>query len=390
MNTLPFLSPAILLSSEPAIEVTDMVNWVEDLNFWRAPGIAALVFAGFWAAGAILFRGIFPALKKRWNNQEHEALYLIVEGFGRPLSVLFKVMGLCYALLSLGAWLPETTPYVIRSFFSGFEGFLHQALRISSILAVTWGLVRSSKVTGLLLKNARHRMGLHMSKSVTRFLGAVYKVVVISLAVVILLSELHYDVNGLIAGLGLGGLTIALAAKDSASNFFGGLVLVTEKPFEIGDWIICQNIEGIVEDITLRSTKIRTGAGALTIVPNSVLSAAAITNWSGKDMKVRRADFAVCLTYSTPREKLKAYCDDLRATLENDPDVAGESIIVRFSQLADSSLNIGVRFNVTQPAYGDFMAVMERINFQVVELAESHGVEFALPSRTVYLHQDDA
>ena len=145
----------------------------------------------------------------------------------------------------------------------------------------------------------RSRFDLGAGDTVIRFLERIYKAVILLFAGVLVVTEIGYNVNSLIAGLGLGGLTFALAAQDSASNFFGGLVIIFEKPFELGDWISTASLEGSVEDITFRSTKIRTLANALTVVPNSKLCGEPITNWTR--MKMRLAQFTLGLTYGTPK-----------------------------------------------------------------------------------------
>jgi MscS family membrane protein len=214
-------------------------------------------------------------------------------------------------------------------------------------------------------------------------------VLVVSFAVVIIITEFGYNVSALITGLGLGGLTIALAAKDSAANFFGGLIMVTEKPFEIGDWISFGSVEGTVEDINLRSTKIRTGPGSLTIVPNATLAAANITNWSG-GMEKRQANFKLALRYNIPEDKLREFLAVARTMLETDPEIQTDSVMVRFSGLSESSLDVLVRFYTTLPGYADHMRILERVNFSLMALAKEKDVEFAYPARTLYVQEQNA
>lgn len=227
-----------------------------------------------------------------------------------------------------------------------------------------------------------------MSKSVSRFLAAVFNVLVVALAIVIILSELDYDINGLIAGLGLGGLTIALAAKESAENFFGGLVLITEKPFEIGDYISTNSVEGTVEDINLRSTKIRLSSGSLTVVPNANLSSSPITNWSGV-MKKRRARFLLQLEYNTSAKQLKEFINSVQTLLETDPEILNESILVHFIEFGESSLNVQVVYYTALPGMADHLRINERINYGIIQLAQQYKVGFAFPTRTLYIQDTD-
>lgn len=361
----------------------------ENFVFWRYLLPAVIVCVAFWVAGVLVAKKIGPALAGRIDTEKHPHLEILVDGFRRPLGLFLQVLGVCAALLIISNFQPVNPPAAFTAFLGGLPAFVYKALRIAAICAVTWGLVASSDIMGLLLRKARSNLDLQMSHSVTRFLGAIFKVVVIAIAAVILLNEMKFDINGLIAGLGLGGLTIALAAKDAAANFFGGLVLVAEKPFEIGDWVTWEGIEGSVEDISLRSTKIRTGPGSLTYVPNASLAASPITNWSG-GMDRRRADFTLAFTYSATRHQLSEFTGGVITLLETDPEVETGSILVRFSEFGESGLNIRIMFYTTLPGFADHMRIRERINYALLDLAEKSGVKFAFPTRSLYVENDEA
>lgn len=135
------------------------------------------------------------------------------------------------------------------------------------------------------------------------FLKKIVKVLIFTVSGIAILSETGTNVTTIITGIGLGGLTFALAAQDTAQNLFGGMVILFDRPFAVDDWISTPDIEGVVEDITFRSTRIRTFPNALVIVPNSSLVSSPITNWSR--MNKRRASFSIGLTYDTPKEKWK-------------------------------------------------------------------------------------
>lgn len=352
--------------------------------------IALLVTAAFWLVSSFLYRRVGPGLVARLDEEKHPILIQLLRGFHHPVSALLKVAGICVGLLILSRQLEnEVLPQTIKHLLGVLPPMVERTLRIAIVVAVAWGLVVSSDISALLLRNARHRLDLHMSKSVSRFLTAVSNVVVIGIAGVILLAEFDININGLIAGLGLGGLTIALAAKDSASNFFGGLVLVIEKPFEIGDWIVCENVEGAVEDINLRSTKIRTASGALTIMPNATLAAAPITNWGG-GMEKRRADFILSLEYGSPKKQLREFTAEAQTMLETDPDIIPASIVVRLTDFAESSLGVRVIFDTSMPGFADHLRVRERVNYNLLDIANRLGLSFAFPSRSVYLAAEHA
>ncbi len=361
--------------------------WQQEESLLRPAALALLAFAGLWLLAALWARALGPALRRRAEAKgKHPAARLLLGGFARPVPAFLRVAGVCCALLVLGRqldadWLPRSLAWLPAA----LPPFANKALRVAAIIAVAWGLVASSDVSGLLLRNARHKLDIPLGKSVSRFLQALFNVAVIGITVVILLREFGLDVNGLIAGLGLGGLTVALAAKDSFSNFFGGLVLVTEKPFEIGDWVICADtVEGAVEDINLRSTKIRTADGSLTIVPNSTLSGAPITNWGG-GMEKRRADFILRFDYSSTRAQMREFTDAARTMLETDPEILSDSIIVRFTTLGESSLEVRIIFYTSNPGFAEHLQVRERVNYALMDIAKRSGLHHAFPARTVFM-----
>lgn len=346
---------------------------------------AFIVCAVFWVVSSVLYRKILPAVLKRYQDKKRTVVYQIICGFRLPLATYLKATGIALALLIISQKLVTLAlPASLLRFLASVPSGLGVAMRIATIVFFAWGLVLSSDVTGILLRRTRQRMDVEISQSVARFFSAVINVLVVAIAAVLILSELNFDINGLIAGLGLGGLTIALAAKDSASNFFGGLVLVTEKPFEIGDWISCADVEGTVEDINLRSTKVRTSTGSLTIVPNATLAAEPITNWGGV-MEKRRADFNITLEYGTSNKNLKKFANSIEEMLTQHPDVVENGIIVRFTELADSGPNIRVVFYTAPTALADHLRVREQVNYEILNIAGDVPVTFAYPSQMVYV-----
>ena len=149
------------------------------------------------------------------------------------------------------------------------------------------------------------------------FLSRILRVIIVVIAISVVAQEFDYNVSSFVAGLGIGGLAISLAAKDALANLFGGFVIITEKPFSIGDWIKTSTVEGTVEDITFRSTLVRTFADAVVTVPNATLANDSITNWS--KMGKRQIQFQLSVTYDTPRKNLENVVQDLRELLVNHP-----------------------------------------------------------------------
>ena len=280
-------------------------------------------------------------------------------------------IGLDYYYLPLSA---ETDVLISRVFRS-----------VLVILAASclWNLV------GLYVEHSEEYGGLpgvEIDLILVPFLSRVLKVVIAALALIVLLQEWDYDVNGFIAGLGLGGLAFALAAQQTLSNVFGGIVIITDKPFSIGDWILTPSVEGIVEDINFRSTRIRTFAQAVVTVPNSTLANEPITNWSR--MGKRRITFTLGLTYDTPRDKIEKCIQKIRAMLQNHTDVHPETILVYFDSYGDSSLNIFLYFFTRSTVWEEYLRVKEDVNLRIMGILEEEGVSMALPSTSIYFENE--
>lgn len=222
---------------------------------------------------------------------------------------------------------------------------------------------------------------LGAAEAVRRLLKKAVKVLIMIFVVLAILEAFGLPVTSLITGLGIGGLVISLAAQDTASNLIAGLVILIEHPFAIGDWISTSQEEGLVEDITFRSTKIRTIENTLAIIPNSVISAEMVTN--GSQRKKRMSEFTVGVCYDTPRSKIEKVCEEFRKLLADDEEI-DEPVVVRLSGFGSSSIDILVRYYTKTTDPLEFLEVTEKINLQIISIMEDNEVEFAFPSTTVY------
>ena len=199
----------------------------------------------------------------------------------------------------------------------------------------------------------------------------------------IIVSELGYDLNGLLAGLGLSGVVVALAAQDAAKNIFGGIVILWDKPFKIGDWIETTKFEGTVEDITFRSTRIRTFENSIVTIPNSTITNDALINWS--KMKKRRYKENFELELSTPLKKVCDIENEIIKMLEEHPRILNDNIIVRFDKVTENGYNLLVYVYTDALNLDDYLATSENINFKIMDILNKQRVELAYPSKSVYL-----
>ncbi|MBE0601052.1 MAG: mechanosensitive ion channel family protein [Firmicutes bacterium] len=282
-----------------------------------------------------------------------------------------------------------------------FLSLLLIALPYVSLQDVTYNLIQKILTTILLLvsyltlyralmiavnwrfQTQARRKPDKINLSARNFLISGIRVVLIILAAISVLTPWVGSLSGLIAGLGISSLAVALAAQDSLSNFFGSISLMLDKPFDVGDFItLPDNQMGTVEHVGLRSTRIRQLSGSLVSIPNAKLALDVIDNETKRTQ--RRIHFTVGLEYRTPDDQLTAFIKAVEALLLHDPDVLDDSIKVWFDAFADSSLTVGVIYRVNIADYFQMLTVKERINYGVLLAAKQTGVSMAFPSVSVY------
>ncbi len=211
------------------------------------------------------------------------------------------------------------------------------------------------------------------------------KVVSVILGILFLIQNMGYSVSGLIASLGLGGLTVALAAKDAVSNFFGSIVILIDSPFKIGDWVKMGNVEGVVEEIGFRSTKIRTFEKSLITVPNYKIANESIENFSNRDR--RRIKFTIGVEYSTSPDKVESVIQGIKDLIKSNSDIAKDFFLVNFTAFAESWLEIFVYCFTTTSDWKKYLEIKEELNLSIMKLLEREGVNFAFPSQSLYIEK---
>ncbi len=226
-----------------------------------------------------------------------------------------------------------------------------------------------------------------LKDTLVKFLIRLLKITTIVIIFILLLQTWGYDIRGLLASLGLVGMAIALAAKDTARHLFGSIMIFTDSPFKVGDWIKTPDVEGTIEDIGMRSTRVRTFAQALVSVPNGNLADSAILNWSKMDR--RRIKMTLGLTYATTSSQMQNILKEIRELLHNDEDIHKQTIYVYFSSFNDSSLDIFCYFFTKTIKWGEYMAVRERIYLEFMRIIEENGASFAFPSQSIYIEENN-
>ncbi len=221
------------------------------------------------------------------------------------------------------------------------------------------------------------------SKELASFLIKLTKVFVVTVGVVALLQDWGINVTGFIASLGLGGLAFALAAKDTAANIFGGVAILTDNIFKIGEWVKIGSAEGTVEDIGMRTTKIRAFDKRLIVVPNSVIANSNVENFSRRDR--RRIVMRLGLIYDTPAAVMEKVLSEIRGMLLKHPDIHNEPILIYFDEYQDSALSVFCYFFTKTAVWDDYLKIREDVNFKIKKIVEDNGASFAFPSNSLYI-----
>jgi len=259
--------------------------------------------------------------------------------------------------------------------------------KTSLIIGIFWALYRSEIIFKQFLEKYVYSKQIEIAVDFLPLFRKFIRAALIIFAVTIIIQEWGYNIGAIITGLGIGGLAVALAAKDTLANFFGSLMIIFDRPFAIGDWIIVADTEGIVEEIGFRTTKIRTFDKALVSVPNSKIATDNVVNWSRRDK--RRIMCRVGATYSTPPASLKKAVTDINDMLVNHEKINKETIMVFFDEFASSSLNIFVYCFADTSVWAEYLAIKEDVYFNIMDIFQKHGISFAFPSMSLYHETDD-
>jgi MscS family membrane protein len=196
-------------------------------------------------------------------------------------------------------------------------------------------------------------------------------------------QEWGYDVSGLVAGLGVGGLAVSLAAQDTLANLFGFTMIVGDRPFVVGEFIKTPDVEGIVEHVGMRSTRVRQLDQAYVTIPNAKLADSAILNWSR--LSKRRLDARLCIRYDARPEQLEALLERSRALLNAHEKTEPESVVVYLIEYGENGLIVLVRANLLLPDWIEFTAEKEKLFIDILKIVEELGLSIAFPSRSVYI-----
>lgn len=314
---------------------------------------------------ANLVINVLQPLTKRTKTYYDERILSALKG---PLTFVFIIIGvrLFFALLFL-----ETD--VVNDI-------------INSMIAynVFWAIYEMSYALRGVVYHFTARFNPELSHEMGNFILAFIRAIILAIGLGAILQVWGINVAGLVAGLGIGGLAFALAAKDTAANLFGSIALLLDKSIRIGEWIKIEGVEGVVEDIGMRTTKIRSFNKSLITLPNQMLANSPIENFSRRG--IRRIKMTIGVTYSTTSEQMEKILTEITTMLRNHKDIAQkETLLVNFTSFGESSLDIFIYTFSNTANWEKYMKIKEDVNLKIMKIIEENGSDFAFPSRSLYV-----
>lgn len=341
--------------------------WLGIWPLWRS---SVLVLAGILLIRLFYRRIILRAFHQFKETYEYDFLDDALNAFDAPIQTFLLIFAVyLFIILSPVNYL-SAHPAVDK------------IIRSSLIICVIWGVYNLCSAGHGFFMELLHRSSLNVNEALAGLASSFAHLLCILLGFVMVAKEWDYDISAFIASLGIGAMAIAFAAKDSLANIFGSIIIVLEQPFNIGDWISANGIEGTVEKISFRSTCVRTFTQELVFIPNSSLSNTPIVNFTKRQKY--RIQFTLGLTYGTTRNQLSSVCEDIRRMCVSLDEIYNDGIDINFFEFGDSSLNIRIVCYAKSPNYSMYLKTREKVNLGVLRILEENGVSCAFPSQSIY------
>jgi len=323
----------------------------------------------------VAFRVTFETITVLVKKTKTEFDDLLIKAIKSPLGYMILLQGFYTAILALQ--LPEKIGL--------FEiiSIVHAIYILSVSLIMLYFTFKIIDIIAYYLYMQAKKSESTLDDQLVPLIVKSLRIVVVTLGILFILQNFGYNITSLLAGLGIGGLAFALAAQNTVSNLFGSITIFSDKPFQLGDWIQVGDIEGTVEDVGFRTTRVRRFDQALVTVPNSHFINTGVVNYSA--MKKRRITFNLGVTYGTSASKINEVVAGIKKIIENDEEFENSFYMVRFTEFGAYSLNIFIYCFTKTTDWAEFLRIKEKFNLKIMQLVEEVGVEIAFPSQTIYL-----
>ena len=383
MLTLAQADSATQLTTHPTTAPAEAVEWYEKLfasNDAKQWGILLAILIATLAVGKIVSYLLSRQGKAMMDRRRMVALGMILRSLARPSALLIFGLGLQLAgtFMTLGDGLPGTPLWV----------WLRVCQAIIAI-AAGWAIYGLVDVIEMFLTRLTSRTGTQLDDQLVPILRKALRIFVVIVVLLFIAQNIFkWNVGAMLAGLGIGGLAFALAAQDMLKNLFGSVTIFADRPFQMGDRVKIGDHDGVVEVVGLRSTRIRLLSGHLVTVPNARVADSAVENITARPYIKRVMD--VTVTYDTPPQKMARAVEIIRQMLDAradhfPPDNPGR---VYFHEFESFSLNIVVYYWFTPPDWWEYLQFTHEFNMELLRRFNEEGIQFAFPTRTLYVKQD--
>ncbi len=363
------ISPALWLRS---LMPTTLKKSAFLLENWQWLGILILVVLGlaFDRLATALAARLWAAFFRRRTPEDLDRD--VAKATARPIGIIVMAVTWSLGLPWLGL------PPQALGIFSVVITFLITAGSV-------WAAYRGVDVLAALLEARARRSESKFDDLLVPLARKTLKIFIAAFGLVFVAENLDVDMTGLLAGIGIGGLALALAAKDAVKNVFGSLMVILDRPFEVGDAIVAAGVEGTVEELGFRSTRVRTFENSLVTLPNANLIDAVVDNRGKRNFRRWKTTFG--LTYDTSPEKIEAFCEGVRELIKHHPHTRKQGFEVRFHEFGPVSLDVLMSMFFETREWSVELASRHRLGIDILRLAERLGVEFAFPTQTIHLLQ---
>jgi len=342
------------------------------LETWQWLGVLLVIMAGI-VIGRIFTIVATAAAEKALGRRYLEIDKKLLSAAIQPASVLLMV------LLRGGGALWLGLPTIVFKIYV-------EAIVVVAVIAFTLMAYRLADVVSAVFARRAKASESRFDDLLVPLIRKTLKVLVVAIGLVTVAGTVGIEVAGLLAGLGLGGLAFALAAQETVSSLFGSITVLFDRPFQVGDWVVVGDVEGTVEEMGFRSTRIRTFYNSLITLPNSNLIKASVDNLGAR--RFRRWSTRLGVAYNTPPERVDAFCDGIRELIERHPYTRKDYFHVYFNGFGAASLEILLYVFFETPDWATELRERHRLAVDILRLAHELGVEFAFQTQTVYLREE--
>ncbi|MGD8501227.1 MAG: mechanosensitive ion channel family protein [Phycisphaerales bacterium] len=371
-------------------------RWVEIIDYeiikgnaiWRF-ALVLLVVLATMVAGRIVQFALISRAGRREEKSGVTVLTILLRSLAKPMSVAIFGLGLYACKLCLVFEDTTATP-VIEGISSTIEKGWTRIAQTVVAVAVAYWLFRLVDIIEYYLRRWTSRTETMLDDMLVPVVRKALRITIAIVAAIFIIDNiLEQNVQSILLGAGVGGIAIALAAKDTVANFFGSVTIFADRPFQMGEMVKIGEHTGPVEEVGFRSTRIRTLQGHLVTIPNSVITNTSVEN-IGRRPFIRRTS-NLTITYDSGHAKAKKAVEIVKEVLADVPEVNTDPDRpprVYFSDFNDWSLNIYMSYWVKPPDYWLCHQVNERVNFEIMKRFEAAQIEFAFPSQTLYVKKD--